>query len=136
MDLWSVKFEIQDNLKNIFSEYVEDFEGYISSSLFVNEDDNNADAAVEPFGDAESCQMAGSIAADAVAGQRQDYAGCFDAIAAHKNSAIVEWCVGGEQIQQQLTTELRTDGDAGVEEVLRPKIAAHVHHDQGSPTLL
>ena len=38
MDLWSVKFEIQDNLKNIFSEYVEDFEGYISSSLFVNED--------------------------------------------------------------------------------------------------
>ena len=40
MDLWSVRFEIQDNLKNIFSEYVEDFEGYISSSLFVNEDKN------------------------------------------------------------------------------------------------
>ena len=38
MDLWSVKFEIQDNFKNIFSEYVEDFEGYISSSLFVNKD--------------------------------------------------------------------------------------------------
>ena len=38
MDLWSVRFYIQDNFKNIFSEYVEDFEGYISSSLFVNED--------------------------------------------------------------------------------------------------
>ena len=38
MDLWSVRFEIQDNFKNIFSEYVEDFEGYISSSLFVNDD--------------------------------------------------------------------------------------------------
>ena len=36
--MWSVRFEIQDNFKNIFSEYVEDFEGYISSSLFVNED--------------------------------------------------------------------------------------------------
>ena len=38
MDLWSVRFEVQDNFKNIFSEYVEDFTGYISSSLFVNEE--------------------------------------------------------------------------------------------------
>ena len=38
MDLWSVRFDIQDNFKNIFSEYVEDFEGYIYSSLFVKED--------------------------------------------------------------------------------------------------
>ena len=38
MDLWSVRFEIQDNFKNIFSEYVEDFPNYISSSLFVNEE--------------------------------------------------------------------------------------------------
>ena len=38
MDLWSVRFEIQDNFKNIFSEYVEEFTGYISSSLFVNEE--------------------------------------------------------------------------------------------------
>ncbi len=41
MDLWSVRFEIQDKFKNIFSEYVEDFTGYISSSLFVNEEKNN-----------------------------------------------------------------------------------------------
>ena len=40
MDLWSVRFEIQDNFKNIFSEYVEEFTGYISSSLFVNEEKN------------------------------------------------------------------------------------------------
>ncbi len=38
MDLWSVRFEIQDNFKNIFSEYVEDFSGYVSSSLFVNDE--------------------------------------------------------------------------------------------------
>ncbi len=38
MDLWSVRFKIQDNFKHIFSEYVEDFPGYISSSLFVNEE--------------------------------------------------------------------------------------------------
>ena len=38
MDLWSVRFEIQDKFKNIFSEYVEDFPNYISSSLFVNEE--------------------------------------------------------------------------------------------------
>ena len=38
MDLWSVRFEIQDNFKNIFSEYVENFPNYISSSLFVNEE--------------------------------------------------------------------------------------------------
>ena len=35
MDLWSVRFDIQDNFKNIFSEYVEDFTGYVSSSLFI-----------------------------------------------------------------------------------------------------
>ena len=28
MDLWSVRFEIQDKFKNIFSEYVEDFTLY------------------------------------------------------------------------------------------------------------
>ncbi len=37
MDLWSVRFEVQDNLKNIFSEYVENFSGYVSSSLFIND---------------------------------------------------------------------------------------------------
>ncbi len=38
MDLWSVRFKIHDNFKNIFSQYVEDFEGYVSSSLFINEE--------------------------------------------------------------------------------------------------
>ena len=37
MDLWSVSFFIEDKYKNLFSEYVESFEGYISSSLFANE---------------------------------------------------------------------------------------------------
>ena len=40
MDLWSVRFEIQENFKNIFSEYIEDFNGYVSSSLFVNEEND------------------------------------------------------------------------------------------------
>ena len=37
MDLWSLMFVIEDKFKNLFSEYVEDFEGYLSSSLFNNE---------------------------------------------------------------------------------------------------
>lgn len=37
MDLWSVSFVIDDKYKNLFSEYVEDFDGYVSSSLFVDE---------------------------------------------------------------------------------------------------
>ena len=41
MDLWSVRFKIHDNFKNIFSEYVEDLKGYISSSLFIDEEDKN-----------------------------------------------------------------------------------------------
>ncbi|MDC0457739.1 50S ribosomal protein L11 methyltransferase, partial [Alphaproteobacteria bacterium] len=40
MDLWSLKFVIEDKFKNLFSEYVEDFEGYLSSSLFNNEQSN------------------------------------------------------------------------------------------------
>ena len=38
MDLWSIRFEIKDYLKDIFLEYVEDFTGYTSSSLFVNQE--------------------------------------------------------------------------------------------------
>ena len=34
MDLWSLTFVIEDKFKNLFSEYVEDFEGYLSFSLF------------------------------------------------------------------------------------------------------
>ncbi|MDC0227978.1 50S ribosomal protein L11 methyltransferase [Alphaproteobacteria bacterium] len=37
MDLWSVSFLIEEKYKNLFSEYVESFDGYISSSLFANE---------------------------------------------------------------------------------------------------
>ena len=44
MDLWSVRFEIQDNFKNIFSEYVEDFPNYISSSLFANKENDKKKA--------------------------------------------------------------------------------------------
>lgn len=36
MDLWSISFVIENQFKNLFSEYVEDFEGYLSSSLFNN----------------------------------------------------------------------------------------------------
>ena len=37
MELWTISFTVQDKYKNIFSEYVESIEGYVSSSLFVNE---------------------------------------------------------------------------------------------------
>ena len=36
MDLWSISFVIENQFKNLFSEHVENFEGYLSSSLFNN----------------------------------------------------------------------------------------------------
>ncbi len=46
MDLWSLNFVIEDKFKNLFSEYVEDFEGYLSSSLFNNENINKKNDAL------------------------------------------------------------------------------------------
>ena len=43
MNLWSVSFLIEDKYKNLFSEYVESFDGYISSSLFANEKKSKKD---------------------------------------------------------------------------------------------
>ena len=40
MNLWSVSFLIEDKFKNLFCEYFEDFEGYVSSSLFLQENNN------------------------------------------------------------------------------------------------
>jgi hypothetical protein len=37
MNLWSVSIIIEDQFKNLYSEYVEDFVGYVSSSLFLQE---------------------------------------------------------------------------------------------------
>ena len=37
MELWTISLTVQDKYKNIFSDYVEAIEGYVSSSLFVNE---------------------------------------------------------------------------------------------------
>jgi len=37
MELWTISFTVQDKYKNFFSDYVESIEGYVSSSLFVNE---------------------------------------------------------------------------------------------------
>ena len=37
MELWTISLTVQDKYKNIFSDYVETIEGYVSSSLFVNE---------------------------------------------------------------------------------------------------
>lgn len=34
MNLWSVSILIEDKFKNLYSEYFEDFEGYVSSSIF------------------------------------------------------------------------------------------------------
>ena len=40
MNLWSVSILIEDKLKNLYSEYFEDFNGYLSSSIFLQEDNN------------------------------------------------------------------------------------------------
>ena len=47
MELWSLSFVIEDKFKNLFSEYVEDFEGYLSSSLFNNEEINKKDDSIQ-----------------------------------------------------------------------------------------
>lgn len=38
MDLWSIRIIVEDKFKELFSEYFEDFDGYLSSSLFQNKD--------------------------------------------------------------------------------------------------
>jgi len=40
MNLWSVSVLIEDQFKNIYCEYFEDFEGYLSSSLFHKDNSN------------------------------------------------------------------------------------------------
>ena len=38
MDLWSIRIIVKDKFKELFSEYFENFDGYMSSSLFQDED--------------------------------------------------------------------------------------------------
>ena len=38
MDLWSIRIIVEDKFKELFSEYFENFDGYLSSSLFHDED--------------------------------------------------------------------------------------------------
>ena len=40
MDLWSIRITVEDQFKELFSEYFEDFDGYLSSSLFQDKDLN------------------------------------------------------------------------------------------------
>ena len=38
MKLWSIGILIEDTFKNLYSDYFEDFDGYVSSSLYSQED--------------------------------------------------------------------------------------------------
>ena len=38
MDLWSIRIIVEDKFKELFSEYFENFEGYLSSTLFQDKD--------------------------------------------------------------------------------------------------
>jgi len=40
MDLWSIRIIVEDKFKELFSEYFENFDGYLSSSLFQDKDLN------------------------------------------------------------------------------------------------
>ena len=40
MDLWSIRIIVNDKFKELFSEYFENFDGYMSSSLFQDNDLN------------------------------------------------------------------------------------------------
>ena len=41
MDLWSIRIVVEDKFKELFSEYFENFDGYLSSSLFQDKDLSN-----------------------------------------------------------------------------------------------
>ncbi len=41
MDLWSIRIIVKDNFKELFCEYFENFDGYMSSSLFQDNDLNS-----------------------------------------------------------------------------------------------
>ena len=41
MDLWSIKIIVEDKFKELFSEYFENFDGYLSSGLFQDKDLNS-----------------------------------------------------------------------------------------------
>ena len=41
MDLWSIRILVKDKFKELFSEYFEDYDGYMSSSLFQDKDLNS-----------------------------------------------------------------------------------------------
>ena len=41
MDLWSIRIIVKDKFKELFSEYFENFDGYMSSSLFQDKDLNS-----------------------------------------------------------------------------------------------
>ena len=43
MDLWSIRIIVKDKFKELFSEYFENFDGYMSSSLFQDNDLNCKD---------------------------------------------------------------------------------------------
>ena len=38
MDLWSIRIFVEDKFKELFSEFFENFDGYLSSSLFQDKD--------------------------------------------------------------------------------------------------
>ena len=38
MDLWSIRIVVEDKFKELFSEYFENFDGYLSSTLFQDKD--------------------------------------------------------------------------------------------------
>ena len=38
MDLWSIRIVVEDKFKELFSEFFENFDGYLSSSLFQDKD--------------------------------------------------------------------------------------------------
>ena len=38
MDLWSIRIFVEDKFKELFSEFSENFDGYLSSSLFQDKD--------------------------------------------------------------------------------------------------
>ena len=40
MDLWSIRIIVEDKFSELFSEYFENFDGYLSSSLFQDKDLN------------------------------------------------------------------------------------------------
>ena len=80
--------------------------------------------------------MAGTESVRTLPGEGQDHPGGHHPVLLHQHGAVVERGISREEIQEQVHRKARIEMDAGIEEILRPQVAAHIqHHQRPTPGL-